>query len=212
MRAHGLYKHSFTFFLAGKDNVIHMRSYVHPYRRGFNLIEAAIVLGVVGLVIGGIWVAATAVNSNWQNSRTQQQIVQIVANSRSLFNRQSLPNADVTSALIAAGAIPSDMVQGSVARNLWNGTITVSTQDVGRIIVSYSAVPRSNCINLLQRVSANDAQTGLSLILAGACAFGGSMSLADASTACSASTQSISFTYSQFGEKQIISAGGCGGP
>lgn len=31
----------------------------HPHR-GFNLIEAAIVLGVVGLVIGGIWVAAAA--------------------------------------------------------------------------------------------------------------------------------------------------------
>lgn len=30
-------------------------------RRGFNLIEAAIVLGVVGLVIGGIWIAASSV-------------------------------------------------------------------------------------------------------------------------------------------------------
>lgn len=30
--------------------------------RGFNLIEAAIVLGVIGLVIGGIWVAASEVN------------------------------------------------------------------------------------------------------------------------------------------------------
>jgi hypothetical protein len=33
-------------------------------RRGFNLIEAAIVLGVIGLVIGGIWVAAAAVTEN----------------------------------------------------------------------------------------------------------------------------------------------------
>jgi hypothetical protein len=31
-------------------------------KRGFNLIEAAIVLGVVGLVIGGIWVAASSVS------------------------------------------------------------------------------------------------------------------------------------------------------
>lgn len=30
-------------------------------RRGFNLIESAIVLGVVGLVVGGIWSAASAV-------------------------------------------------------------------------------------------------------------------------------------------------------
>ncbi len=31
-------------------------------RKGFNLVEAAIVLGVVGLVIGGIWVAANSIN------------------------------------------------------------------------------------------------------------------------------------------------------
>lgn len=32
-------------------------------RRGFSLIEAAIVLGIVGLVIGGIWVATAAVKN-----------------------------------------------------------------------------------------------------------------------------------------------------
>ena len=31
-------------------------------RRGFNLIEAAIVLGVVGLVVAGVWVAAAAIS------------------------------------------------------------------------------------------------------------------------------------------------------
>lgn len=35
-------------------------------RHGFNLIETAIVLAVVGLVIGGIWVAATAVNDAYK--------------------------------------------------------------------------------------------------------------------------------------------------
>lgn len=34
----------------------------YSVRRGFNLIEAAIVLGIIGLVIGGIWIAATAVS------------------------------------------------------------------------------------------------------------------------------------------------------
>jgi hypothetical protein len=39
-------------------------------RRGFNLIEAAIVLGVIGLVIGGIWVAAASVADNQRVSAT----------------------------------------------------------------------------------------------------------------------------------------------
>ena len=45
---------------------------LHPKsRKGFNLIEAAIVLGVVGLIIGGIWVAAASV---MQKHRAQQTL------------------------------------------------------------------------------------------------------------------------------------------
>ncbi len=40
-------------------------------RRGFSLIEAAVVLGVVGLVIGGIWVAAAAVNDRLKWKQTE---------------------------------------------------------------------------------------------------------------------------------------------
>jgi len=38
---------------------------------GFNLVEAAIVLGVVGLVIGGIWVAASGVQRNMYRSEVK---------------------------------------------------------------------------------------------------------------------------------------------
>lgn len=40
-------------------------------RRAFSLIEASIVLGVVGLIIGGIWVAAAAVNENMKWRQTE---------------------------------------------------------------------------------------------------------------------------------------------
>jgi len=39
--------------------------------QGFSLIEAAIVLGVVGLVMGGIWVAASTVTDKLKWSRTE---------------------------------------------------------------------------------------------------------------------------------------------
>lgn len=44
------------------------------YSRAFSLIESAIVLAVVGLVIGGIWVAASAVN----RERTLNRTVEII--------------------------------------------------------------------------------------------------------------------------------------
>lgn len=43
--------------------------------RGFNLVEAAIVLGVVGLVIGGIWSAASAIRTNYLVNQTYNGIM-----------------------------------------------------------------------------------------------------------------------------------------
>ena len=45
---------------------------------GFSLTEAAIVLAVAGLVIGGIWIAAAAVSRNHQINQTQTGILKIV--------------------------------------------------------------------------------------------------------------------------------------
>ncbi len=44
---------------------IFYRIFMRPEKcRGFNLVEAAIVLGVIGLIIGGIWIAASQVSEN----------------------------------------------------------------------------------------------------------------------------------------------------
>ncbi len=53
------------------------RNYTAAVRqRGFNLVEAAIVLGVVGLVIGGIWTAASAARLSFQVSEIQKAVLQ----------------------------------------------------------------------------------------------------------------------------------------
>lgn len=61
-------------------------------RRGFNLVEAAIVLGVVGLVIGGIWVAAAEVQKNRKLSVAATSIGQAVEAIRSVF--KNMPVTD----------------------------------------------------------------------------------------------------------------------
>lgn len=82
-------------------------------RRGFNLIEAAVVLVVVGLVIGGIWYAAASVQQSQRINNTAAGILQIAGGARRLFPYSDYPTVigtetGITSAVAAAGILPSD--------------------------------------------------------------------------------------------------------
>lgn len=54
-------------------------------KRGFNLVEAAIVLGIIRLVIGGIWTAASSVQHNNRVTESSKLIGQLYQNARSLY-------------------------------------------------------------------------------------------------------------------------------
>jgi|GEM_PF-3211400 len=82
-------------------------------RRGFNLIESAIVLGVIGLVVAGIWVAAAGLARNREITELSRKIVFIknayltfTANSRATLDEDSLKNA---------GIIPADVPMKNVS-------------------------------------------------------------------------------------------------
>jgi prepilin-type N-terminal cleavage/methylation domain-containing protein len=52
------------------------RSRVYTNKRGFNLIEVAIVLGIIGLVVGGIWVVAAKLRDDRRTEETYSGMVQ----------------------------------------------------------------------------------------------------------------------------------------
>lgn len=89
----------------------------HKNKRGFNLIEAAIVLGVVGLVVAGIWKATGPIREKQQINQTVNVIIGIVSNTRWFFLGnvagfcQSIgctTNINVTRLFVKAGLIPSE--------------------------------------------------------------------------------------------------------
>lgn len=59
-------------------------------RKGFNLIESAIVLGVVGLIIGGIWVAASAVMLKHRAQQTVDGFVFVAEKMKEVFGKTPL--------------------------------------------------------------------------------------------------------------------------
>lgn len=81
-------------------------------RRGFNLVEAAVVLGVVGLVIGGIWVAAADVRNRQKASGVLSDIILLSKDVQRIFPLESYPttnnsNTAVTITALKAGIMPA---------------------------------------------------------------------------------------------------------
>ena len=64
----------------------------------FSLIEAAIVLGVVGLVIGGIWVAAAALRYKFTEREFFEGMGELASLSQSYLNQQIPCNTHISNA------------------------------------------------------------------------------------------------------------------
>lgn len=90
-------------------------------RKAFTLIEAAIVLGVVAIVIGGIWGAASALNESKKVSDTVKGILAICSAANSLLPRSMAPttSTDVTATLIRATQIPDNWSYNNSTGRLW---------------------------------------------------------------------------------------------
>ena len=104
--------------------------------RGFSLTELAIVLGVIGLVLGGIWVAASSVHRNNQLQKANQEISLILAGYRSTYAMRGIDVAaatDVTCNGVTNNYFPQDMIAGGCSTgttstypvNPWNGYVQV---------------------------------------------------------------------------------------
>lgn len=77
--------------------LLRTRLRVMQSQRGVSLLELAIVLGVAGLLIGGIWAAASSANEAHRVNQTIEQIRQIVENIRTRYaTAAQIPQQDFT--------------------------------------------------------------------------------------------------------------------
>lgn len=136
------------------------------FQRGFSLIESAIVLAVVGLVIGGIWAAAASMSENWKVEETIRGIFSTVKNiQRNVSINDGLTigggGVDITSTIIAMGGFPANWIQNGQIQTPLNGSIRVQNYVGGndsRFDFVVTGAPRSACIKLAVRISTLAAQ------------------------------------------------------
>jgi type II secretory pathway pseudopilin PulG len=139
-------------------------------RRAFTLTEAAIVLGIVGLILGAIWVAASSVYNNMRIKRTNEQILVMVQGIRSIFAASAVTGTSGTGSLITqlvdARIIPSDVViNNTTLSNSFGGAITINNATItvagDAFELKYARVPRNVCAEIGVRLTSSARDTGL---------------------------------------------------
>lgn len=141
-------------------------------RRGFTLTEIAIVLGIIGMILGAIWVAASSVYNNQRVARATNELLTIAQSVRSLYATSqtvdTTGNADMdvsaTNAThytyLQANVFPSDMMvmSGSpptpiAAVDPWNGGVAITQATVTNagdaFNIFFDQVSQGGCIALL---------------------------------------------------------------
>lgn len=140
-------------------------------RKGFNLIETAIVLGVVGLVIGGIWVAASAAYDRQKSNELASTILRMVDGTRTLFPMNAWPAestgyTSITSLLIQAGYVP--LFSGGTAKTPWGDSFNCNLlypPMTNKTIYFHIPVPTQLAANRIVESIIKTARGGLEAIL-----------------------------------------------
>jgi prepilin-type N-terminal cleavage/methylation domain-containing protein len=163
-------------------------------RKGFTLTEIAIVLGIIGLILGAIWTAASSVYSNQKISKANTELLSIAGAVRNTYanslqsgyaNSAALTGgttSTMTIALCNAGAFPTDIVvvcatpeisdPWAVSTAAGVGTVLIPTSITGTqdgFAIAMTGVPKAACANMLANVGngAFFAGVGASLTAAG---------------------------------------------
>lgn len=69
-------------------------------QKGFTLTELAIVLGAIGFLFGGVWVASSVVWDNYRFNRVKEDLFQTVQNVQNYYGiRGGIPGGDLTDVL-----------------------------------------------------------------------------------------------------------------
>ena len=132
-----------------------MESRLQKRKKGFTLTEIAIVLGIIGLILGAIWVAAASVYQNQRVNQAQTGILQLLQGVRTLYSQQATMGAgDQSLPLVNAGVVPTNLIKTGAAAfpyiiSPWGGNMFVGgTTDGLGIEIGLDKMSAAICVAL----------------------------------------------------------------
>lgn len=141
---------------------------------GFNLIEASIVLGIVGLVLAGVFAAWSTVTSQQRVRKGADMAIVIVQQVRNAYGSRTsfsttdttAPDTDFTRALVMGGIVPSDYVTAAndSIKSPWGGDVRVKALDATNMTVSFYNVNKPDCKKLANAILGVGRTQGLTFI------------------------------------------------
>jgi prepilin-type N-terminal cleavage/methylation domain-containing protein len=173
-------------------------------KRGFSLLELAMVMGIGVLIAVGVMMFFTQANTSKNTQEALTQVAAIQQAARSLYGGQPVYTGLVNKVLIDTKALPIKMVNGTTGlRNAFSGAVVVAAADSGGgtasgFSVSFAGIPQDACV----KMAASDLGRGLySVQVGGTTRTAGSSAPppfdpASAATACSAATNTIIWIFS----------------
>lgn len=147
------------------------RTSLEKYRNGFSLTELSLVLGVIGILLGAIWVAAGTVQRSNRVNDGVVEVQTIAQNVLAIWQGRQFPQAvgaALNQAMFNAGAIPREDITDPVAAppvlsNPWSRSglqLSVGAASQRILHIQLQNVPMDACINLLIRVTSCQAGQG----------------------------------------------------
>ncbi|MFK4705833.1 prepilin-type N-terminal cleavage/methylation domain-containing protein [Roseateles asaccharophilus] len=173
-----------------------MRKTTNRKQGGFTLIELAVVIAIIVVAIAAIISRRGATDQTAKIQTEAGNLQAILGKVNSTFAGRINYSGASTSLLLAQGAFPTSMVNGTSVVNAWQGAVTVDpAPGLTTVDITYAGVPTSACIELVantsrsyNEVTVNSTKTKNGAALS---------DLAATQTACSASaTNTIVFNAS----------------
>lgn len=123
-------------------------------------------LGLVGLVIGGIWVAASTVTASLKMRNAVQGIIFTATSLQNgISGSQGLAigeGVNIGATAIRAGWVPADWVNGTTLTNPIGTTVSLANYNGGgvpRFDIGMRGVARADCIKLVSAISSFEKST-----------------------------------------------------
>lgn len=162
---------------------------------GFGALEVIIALFIGILVIIGALAYSKKLNNSSNNTSEMQNISSILMSAKQFRSQGGYGPAgsDLMPFLITVGGIPDSMARnGTTVLNAWDGALSATSTGSGWTM-TYADVPDENCLFLAVSVGNSSSK---SLSINGGAALVGQINNADATAACTAGTNTLSWTGS----------------